>query len=277
MSNTLTFIHEFTTALEADKYKITPNQALDESGITATAYARNKNLHYVLFDLQAAIGDDLDRIGVAHMAACEWINTLYKTPKSMRLQPPNMQTVFVTAAAFTREQQEQVVETINRLDPGQGGEVRHATLVDLGRKVAVPIKDISLIGALPQQRSQTRVEKYTAQILGEPDELASGDDPLRTSARTMTLPGWAWFFMVVNALMIFLGPSIPYTLGPLISGVGFAIPVTLGMGGAIWCYRIAVRRDQPTDNRILKCVGITLGAWGILIALGLVAIRILSV
>ncbi|MEM8638485.1 MAG: hypothetical protein AAGG51_06720 [Cyanobacteria bacterium P01_G01_bin.54] len=254
MSNTPTFIHELTAAFEADKYEITPNPVFGESGITATTYARNKNLHYVIFDLSATAGGDLDKIGAAHTAACEWVDSSYKTPKSLRLQPPVTQTVFVTADAFTREQQEQVVTMLNQIDPNQGGEIRHSALVDLVRKVTVPLKDTQAYAAIPQQKSQMRLEKYTEQILGEAAAPAPGEeaDSLRPSTKTPMPPAWAWFFIVVNVLMI---------------GLRGAIPSALGVGAATWSYQISIQRDQPVGGRIGKCVGITLGAWAIMIGI----------
>ncbi|NEO84450.1 MAG: hypothetical protein F6J87_09380 [Spirulina sp. SIO3F2] len=262
MSNTPpAFIHELQAVLEADKYEITPNQLLGESGITATAYARRKNLHYVLFDLQATAGDDLTKIGTAHTAACEWVDTFYKTPKSLRLQPPVIQTVFVTAVAFTRSQQEQVVEMLNQLDPNQGGEVRHASLVDLTRKAAVPLKDTQAYAAIPQQKSQVRLQNYAEQILGESTESASEGDALRSGPKTLIPPAWSWFFIVVNALMV---------------GIGGAIPSGLGFGAAMWCYQLSMQREQPVGGRIVKCVGITLVAWAILAAIALFFASILN-
>lgn len=262
MSNTQAFIQEFQAALEADKYEVTPHLALGESGITATAYARHKNLHFILFDLQAITGDDLNPIGTAHTAACEWVDRSYKTPKSLRLQPPIIQTVFVTATAFTRDEQEEVVKMINQLDPTQGGEVRHAALVDLTRKVAVPLKDIEAYGAIPQQKSQARLQKYSEQILGEAAEPASDDaNGLRQSPKTLMPPAWSWFFIVVNVVML---------------GIGGAIPYGLGFGAALWCYQIAIQREKPIGGRLAKCVGITLGAWAILAVVTVVIARMLN-
>lgn len=266
MSDTKTFLHQLQAALDADQYEITPNPTFGESGITAVAYARKKNLHYALFDLQT-VGDDLNNIGAAHTAACDWVNSLYKTPKSLRLQFPVTQTVFVTADAFSREQQEQVFKLLNQLDPNQGGEVRHAALVDLTRQETVPLKDLEAYAAIPQAKSHSRLENFVAQILGGSITVNSGaqstpeGDALRRRPKTLLPPSWAWFFIVINAVMV---------------GIGGAIPSGLGLGAAAWCYQTSTEQEETISDRVFKCIGITVGAWVMMAVIRFVILRMLS-
>jgi len=62
------------------------------------------------------------------------------------------------------------------------------------------------------------------------------------------LPGWAWPFV---ALCLF----IP------VATLGGAIPIGLGLGGAMGAARLAKDPERPPRVRIILCAGITVLAW----------------
>jgi len=74
------------------------------------------------------------------------------------------------------------------------------------------------------------------------------------------LPGWAWPFV---ALCLF----IP------VSTLGGAVPVGLGLAGAIGAATVAKDAERPKSTRIALCTGVTVLAWVGLVATLLVLRR----
>jgi hypothetical protein len=68
------------------------------------------------------------------------------------------------------------------------------------------------------------------------------------------LPGWAWPFV---ALCLF----IP------VAALGGALPVGLGIAGAMGCAAVAKDAQRRKSTRIALCLAITVGAWVGFIAL----------
>ena len=70
------------------------------------------------------------------------------------------------------------------------------------------------------------------------------------------IPGWAWIFVVVCALI------------PILS-LGGAIPAAIGFGGAYGCIAIARDLSKSVNMRIGLCVGISILCWVLYFALAI--------
>jgi hypothetical protein len=71
---------------------------------------------------------------------------------------------------------------------------------------------------------------------------------------TRKVPKWYWVFLVLNVLI------------PVVS-LGGALPFLLALGGTSGCAAVARSKIQKTLPKVLICIGITLAAWAVLIAM----------
>ncbi|MGD1907337.1 MAG: hypothetical protein ACFB0C_15315 [Leptolyngbyaceae cyanobacterium] len=261
MNSTQDFLTRFDTVLKAEKFEIHPHYSLAGTDIVAAFYGRRKNFHYFVFDLQATLKGNLERLIEAHEAACKWVNSQYKTPKALRLQAPIIQSILVTAEPFTQAMQEQVLTQMDALAARSavGGEVSNVTLVDLLRRQTAPLKAVQMIGWAVQKKVQKMVgeqaEKVFQQLPGTAAVSVEDGTTLETAPKSRVSqwpPGWAWFFIVLCVLII---------------GLRGAIPSAVGAGAAAGCYQISRDYSQSTQTRVLKCLGITVGAWAIMVAI----------
>jgi F0F1-type ATP synthase membrane subunit c/vacuolar-type H+-ATPase subunit K len=255
MNTTLDFVTLFDAVLKAEKFETQPHQVLEGTGIVASFYGRRKNFHYFVFDLEQTLKGNLDRLTDAHEAACKWVNSQYKTPKALRFQAPIIQSILVTAEPFTKAMQEKVLAQMDMLAARSavGGEVSNVTLVDLPRRTTAPLKAVQMMGWAIQKKVQKMVEDQVQTVFQQlPGTAEVSEEPemaLETAPKSRVSPwppSWAWFFIVLCALII---------------GFRGAIPSAIGAGAAAGCYQVSRDRSQPTQSRVLKCLGITVGAW----------------
>ncbi|NJN22847.1 MAG: hypothetical protein HC812_18825 [Leptolyngbya sp. RL_3_1] len=254
----------FGTVLKAEGFEIQPKHRLEGSDLVAALYGRRKNYHYFLFDLEQAFNGNLERLTEAHEMVCKWVNSQYKTPKALRLQAPIIQTVLVTSEPFTREMQEQALAQMDTLAARSavGGEISNVTLIDLPRRTTAPLKAVQMMGWAIQKKVQKMVEAQAQKVFQQlpgavempPLEGGSALDTAPKSRVSQWPPGWAWFFIVP-------------CLG--IIGLRGAIPAAVGAGAAAGCYQVSRDRSQSTRTRVLKCLGITVGAWAVMFAIAI--------
>ena len=262
------FLTRFCTVLQSDNFEVRHNQSLGDAGIIADVYACRKKLHYLIFNLQQNLKNDLAGLAAVHKASCAWVDSQYKTPKSLRLQPATIQTIFITAELFTRKMQEEAIAAINQLDSQWGGEISNAMLIDLQRQTTAPLKDILPVGGRGQSKAASILEEQTQKVFqqnGNPQDIISRDDldiaAPRKQQKMKWPPAWAWFFIVLCGAMV---------------GLRGAIPSALGMAGAAACYQVAQDRSKPLGGRIIKCIGISLGVWVLFFGIGFVFLQLLG-
>ena len=65
-------------------------------------------------------------------------------------------------------------------------------------------------------------------------------------------PAWSYWFI---GMCLFI---------PVFT-VGGAIPILVGLGGAEWCWRIALNSDTPRRRRVIYCAGVVLLCYSLLI------------
>lgn len=269
---TTTFLQAFEASLVADGFEWQRPPQLAPIGIQPTAYARKKNVHYLVFDWSQTLSNDIQQFNAAHEAACQWVNTSSYWPKALRITVPAVQTILVTTEPFTRVMQDQVVNYLGELSlqSGVGGETSNATLIDLRRRLVIPLKAEQLWGLLVQRKLQNSVKKH-AQAAFQRLPATAPIPADRPEAEDLALqpksqisqwpPGWAWFFIVLCLILVALGGII----GAL-----------CGLAGAAYCYQISRDRSKTIGRRVLYCLGVTVGAWIIVVVVG-VAIGILGV
>ena len=73
------------------------------------------------------------------------------------------------------------------------------------------------------------------------------------------IPVWAWVFAVACGII------------PVVT-LGGAIPGAIGFGGAAGCIGVARNESMALAARVAICVAITVGCWGVIVALGGVAL-----
>ncbi|MEM9539748.1 MAG: hypothetical protein AAGA60_09570 [Cyanobacteria bacterium P01_E01_bin.42] len=267
METVQNFLTQFRTVLQSDNFEVQQGQSLGDSGITADLYACRKKVHYLIFDLQQNLKNDLAGLPEVHRAACKWVDSQYKIPKSLRFQVATIQTIFVTAEPFTRKMQDEVLSAITQADSQWGGEISNATLIDLQQQISAPLKDILPVGGRAQSKVAMIVKEQAQRIFGNAgsgDVISPDNIDLalpREQPKMKWPPSWSWFFIVLCGAMI---------------GMGGALPSGLGMAGAASCYQVAQDRTKPLTGRIVKCVGITLGVWVLFFAIGFVLLQLLA-
>ena len=65
-------------------------------------------------------------------------------------------------------------------------------------------------------------------------------------------PAWSYWFI---GMCLFI---------PVFT-VGGTIPILVGLGGAEWCWRIALNSDTPRRRRVIYCAGVVLLCYSLLI------------
>ena len=260
------FVTLFDAVLKADGFEIQRHHSLEGTEMVTAFYGRRKNYHYFVLDLQHTLKGNLDHLVDAHEAACKWVNSQYKTPKALRLQAPIIQTVLVTTEPFSRDMQEQALTQMDALATrsAMGGEISNATLVDLPRRTTAPLKAVQMMGWAIQKKVQKMVEdqaqKAFQQLPGTAEVPPEAEADLEAAPKSRVSqwpPGWAWGFIVLCGVIV---------------GFRGAIPTAVGIAAAGTCYQISRDRSQSTQSRVLKCLGVTVGAWVVVFAIAILIV-----
>lgn len=135
-----------------------------------------------------------------------------------------------------------------------------ATITLDGQAVPMPrtsMFDLHRVYPLPVPGRQAAIHIRSNGFTYRDDLVVDGHSAAtgQAVAPPLPMPGWAWVFIGVCALLLLAGGAI-----------GGAI----GAGGALWCAAQARDGAQPVGARVLRCVATTLSAWliyGIVLAL----------
>lgn len=146
-------------------------------------------------------------------------------------------------AKSTEPERERVQLAILERSDGSVDKVRE--LVEQAKKDHRSV--LQAVGAAPAVRNSAAAQVEQAAAVARLQGTAAGQQG--------ELPGWAWLFIIGCVLI----PILRF---------GGIFTITIGLGGAAWCRRIARDENSPVNMRIGFCAGVTAVAWLVTLFLG---------